>query len=251
MNQVRTDSTYTELTPYQRQCLPATNYWRQQNGESLIDVPEADEHYHRNFNRRMIPRNDEIVVRPDPTPIPTFSFFYMPVENITNTKPINLAQLHEAITGNYFKEATIDARELIKKSRKEYYDFKIKKFHYVTFSGQFKKRNSASLIKHSGLLCLDLDHLPDVHAMRERLLGDTTVSTELLFISPSGDGLKWVVSIDINEASHLSYFFAFQNYVEKTHGVKIDGACKDVSRACLIPHDPNAYINPKWLTVLS
>lgn len=240
-------STYENLTPYQRQCLPATNFWRQRNGERLIDVPKSDEHYYRYFNKRMIPADNSIVIRPKLTPIPEFSFFYKPAKNTTNLKRVNLLQIYDAIKGNYFQTETFQARELLKVDRKKYKEYKEQAFHYCCFSGEFKQRKDAALIRHSGLICIDLDHLKDVQLMRERLLSDTTVTTELLFVSPSGDGLKWVVSIDINEASHLQYFFSLQAYVRKTYGLEID-KCQDVSRACFLPHDPNVYINQTWLT---
>lgn len=238
---------YEQLTPSQIWSLPATNYHKMLQGKELVDVPESDTHYHTYFNAHMKPEDHTLVLRPQPTPIPTFSFFEKPVTNISISKSINIAQLYNTITGHYFKNVTTEARQLYQHDRKAYSKFKVQAFNYVTFSGQFTKRNDASLIKHSGLICIDLDHLHDVSEMRERLLSDESVSTELLFISPSGNGLKWVISIDISQASHLEYFFAFQNYVRKTYGLEIDRACKDVSRACLIPHDEHAYINTKWL----
>ncbi len=72
-------------------------------------------------------------------------------------------------------------------------------------------------------------------------------SRQLLFTSPSGDGLKWIIPIDITTASHTDYFRAISNYVRQTYGIEADKSGKDISRACFLPHDSNAYLNPKYL----
>jgi hypothetical protein len=41
-----TFSEYYALTPYQRQCLPGTNYWREMNGLPIFAVPKTDIHYY-------------------------------------------------------------------------------------------------------------------------------------------------------------------------------------------------------------
>ena len=79
------------------------------------------------------------------------------------------------------------------------------------------------------------------------LLEDKCFTTELLFRSPSGDGLKWIIRINTAEVSHAEYFNAVANYLRLTYGLEADKSGKDVSRACFLPYDPEAYINPKNL----
>ena len=62
--------------------------------------------------------------------------------------------------------------------------------------------------------------------------------------SPSGDGLKLIVAIDLQEADHATWFLALQNYIRLNYGVDIDPACKNVSRACFLPYDRHCYVNP-------
>ena len=100
------------------------------------------------------------------------------------------------------------------------------------------------MIEHSGLLCLDFDHLSDVQSLFERLLIDEYFETQLLFRSPSGDGLKWIVPINVAELPHGDYFRAVANYVRSVYGVEVDKSGRDVSRACFLPFDPQAFINP-------
>jgi hypothetical protein len=60
----------------------------------------------------------------------------------------------------------------------------------ICFSGKFSKRDDGSLIKHSGLICLDFDNFPshaEMLAKKEELSADQY--TFSVFVSPSGNGL--------------------------------------------------------------
>ena len=58
----------------------------------------------------------------------------------------------------------------------------------ILWSGQFSRRDNASLIKHSGSLCADLDKLGGaLHGVRKKLKQSPFLFG--LFLSPSGDGL--------------------------------------------------------------
>ena len=115
-----------------------------------------------------------------------------------------------------------------------------------SFSGIFSKRNEANIIQHSNLLVLDFDHIANVEDLKQKLLQDQYFETELLFISPSGDGLKWVIPINIHEAVHQDYYRAVKNYIKATYNLDVDQSGKDVCRACFLPYDKEAYINPKY-----
>lgn len=171
----------------------------------------------------------------------TFSFFRMP---ITNTKPSSVFSLLDAykyIVGENAMKQTDILRSIIDdKQRKE---FKAKNFDYCTFSGTFHYRNDKGLLRHSGLLCLDFDHLANIEDVKKLLLQDRYFDTMLMFRSPSGDGLKWVVRINLEEASHHNYFQAASNYLSKTYSLQADKSGKDISRACFLPHDPDCIYN--------
>jgi len=175
---------------------------------------------------------------------PLFSFFKAP---ITNTKPhseTTLRKVYNAIKGDYYKERTEKLQAIydIQQARK----FKASNFDYCTFSGVFTTRNDKALIKHSGLLCVDFDHLQNIELLRNQLLQDEYFDTQLLFVSPSGNGLKWIISIDANQTTHGDYFAAVANYIQQTYGVAVDKSGRDISRACFLPHDPRVYINPSF-----
>ncbi|MDB4583447.1 hypothetical protein N9164_09865 [Draconibacterium sp.] len=178
--------------------------------------------------------------------VPQFSYYKAPV---TNTKPyqvVTLKQVHEVITGNYFINHTNQLRLIADKSKNR--EYKASQFHYVTFSGVFSKRNEKALIEHSGLMALDFDHIEDVMELKKRLLADPYLNTELLFISPNGNGIKWIVSAELTEnLNHGQMFQALYNYIKDTYSIEVDKACKDVSRATFLCYDPEAYIRPKHL----
>jgi len=47
---------YYALTPYQRKCLVATNYWNIMYGNKPIDVPPSDKHYEKYFDYKCYDR---------------------------------------------------------------------------------------------------------------------------------------------------------------------------------------------------
>lgn len=171
----------------------------------------------------------------------SFSFFKAPVRNTIPHKSISLLDAYNYMVGNYAKQRTEKLRSI--KDPKQARQFKASTFDYCTFSGMFQTRNDKALISHSGLLCIDFDHLQSVDLLRKQLLQDEYFETQLLFISPSGDGLKWIISIDTRQTTHSNYFAAVANYILQTYGVEVDKSGRDISRACFLPYDPQAFIN--------
>jgi len=173
-----------------------------------------------------------------------FSFFKAPVRNTIPHKSICLLDAYNYIVGDYAKQRTEKLRGI--KDQKQARQFKASTFDYCTFSGMFQTRNDKALISHSGLLCIDFDHLQSVDLLRNQLLQDEYFDTQMLFVSPSGDGLKWLIPIDTKQTTHSNYFAAVANYILQTYGVEVDKSGRDISRACFLPHDQQAYINPLY-----
>lgn len=169
-----------------------------------------------------------------------FSFFDAPISNTNPKKVITVSEVYDYIVSDIARERTNKLRSLADSQRQL---FKGKNFDYCTFSGIFNKRSNNALIEHSGLMCFDFDHLQELDSLWSKLLQDEYFDTQLLFRSPSGDGLKWVVSIDISKRSHAEWFRSISNYIHKTYEVEVDQSGKDVSRACYLPYDPNCFIN--------
>lgn len=174
-----------------------------------------------------------------------FSYFSKPVRNTKPSATVDLQVVYEMIKSDAFKEVTQTLREIEDQGVAR--DFKAQHFDYVTFSGTFTRRKKGCLVNHSGLLCIDFDHVDDPRGLKEALLEDEYFKTELAFVSPSGNGIKWVIAIDLNNVTHEVWFNAIRNHLEQTYRVKVDSSGRDVSRACFLPYDPEVYINPKYL----
>tara|TARA_R110000751_G_scaffold1560_4_gene5807 strand:+ start:8532 stop:10949 length:2418 start_codon:yes stop_codon:yes gene_type:complete len=112
----------------------------------------------------------------------------------------------------------------------------------VCFSGTFTKRTDASIIKHSGLICLDFDGYKTKKSLREdkqKLSSDKYVFS--VFISPSGLGLKALIKIPPIVDNHKSYFNSLEAYFNSDY---FDKTCKNVSRVCYESFDPLINVNP-------
>ena len=178
---------------------------------------------------------------------PTFSFFRRPIQNLNPSAEWTVAQTWQYITSTHAAHTTRRLRELSDKSQRR--AFKSTNFDYVTFSGTFIRRGRNHLIRYSGLICLDFDNLTDVEDLFKRLLQDEYFDTLLLFRSPSGNGLKWIIRINIQDNSqHEEFFESLACYCQQTYGISPDEHCKDIGRACFLPYDPDAYIDPNLLT---
>ena len=186
-----------------------------------------------------------------------FSFFAKPISRQQPTMEYSLLDAYNYIKSGISAQATTHLRSLSPIDRAS---FKRSNFDFCTFSGLFIQRKADKLIRHSFLVCFDFDHLSDVEAVSLTLLQDPYFETLLLFRSPSGDGLKWVISMEQNyfhrerffpsetPSSYQTLFYtAVQTYLLNTYSLQVDEKCKDVSRACFLPFDPNAYINPALL----
>ena len=135
---------------------------------------------------------------------PSFSFFKAPVTNKTPHKSITLLDAWNYVAGHYAQAETEKLRSIEDKDAER----KVQGGHfaYCTFSGVFSERANDKLVEHSGYLCLDFDHVKDIDALKRMLLDDPYFETELMFRSPSGDGLKWIVKINVALMPHPDYF---------------------------------------------
>lgn len=240
----------TELSDFKGDVFDFTSYhFKTIDEQVLLSKLNEELHLHIGQKKDFYKQEDEIftefepeIIKPKP---PVFSYYKKPISNIKPTKVINLVEVYNLIQGNDFATCTSKLRNIqdVKEARK----YKAYNFDYVTFSGAFSKRNDKHLKKHSGLLTIDFDHISNISTLKENLLKDEYFETELLFTSPSGDGLKWIIPIELTKVKHQDYFKAVANYIQHTYSLEVDGSGKDISRACFLPHDPNVFINPKYL----
>lgn len=167
------------------------------------------------------------------------SYFKAPIRNTQPYKDVSPSDVAKVIKGNFFKEKTDNLRELsdVDKARK----FKSDNFDYVTFSGTFTERKKTALVEYSSLIALDFDHV-DVESTKNKILNQKDIDTVLLFVSPSGDGIKWIVPSTTKD-EHEKVFRMYQRYCKELFDLDVDESGKDIARACFIPHDPNVVYN--------
>lgn len=177
----------------------------------------------------------------------SFSFFRKPIRNTEPLRCIGIPDIYRYIVGPYAKKQTEMLRSITGKDQARKY--KAENFDFCTFSGIFHTRNKAGLLQQSDLLCIDFDHVADIPSLHEKLLNDPCFETELLFRSPSGDGLKWIIQVFRKGWEHSRFFNAVFNYLVANGYPEPDKSGSDVSRSCFIPHDPEAYINPEYNNV--
>jgi hypothetical protein len=174
-----------------------------------------------------------------------FSFFRKPVTNVYPSQSLSVLQAYNKITGpDYAYQTRVLRLQPDKIAARRY---KASAFDYSCFSGTFTTRGDKNLIEHSGFMILDFDHIQDVTELKDELISNLDFETVLAFISPSGDGLKWLVKIDLSLEDHKNWFLAIANYIKTTYQLEVDKSGKDVSRCCFLPFDPDCYINEKYI----
>lgn len=171
-----------------------------------------------------------------------FSVYKAPIKNIIPSKEFSLETIYKIIISDKYLEVTKVLRLEKDKSKKN--SLKASKLDYVTFSGLFDKRALNSLKRHSNLFCIDVDELQNVAHVKKKII--EVLPPSLMFVSPSGNGLKVVYKITVNDTfSHYKYFKAFELFFKSELNLTIDEKCKDIPRACFLCQDKNAYYNPE------
>ena len=106
-----------------------------------------------------------------------------------------------------------------------------------TWPNGIRKKSAADQVNRSGWVMLDIDHVGGgVAELRDQIAQDKHVA--LACISPSGDGVKVAVAVSTEDPWEDCYHTA-KTHIEETHGVETDMSCKDVSRFCFLPFDPD------------
>lgn len=174
-----------------------------------------------------------------------FSFFEKPVTNTIPSGIMSILDVYKAISGADYASSTRVLRGISEIDRAR--AFKSRNFDFICASGIFSKRCETGLVRHSNLIVIDFDHLKRLHQLKTALINNPYFDTVMIFISPSGDGLKWIVKIDLEKNTHLQWFRAIETYVKINYHIQIDKSGKDVSRCCFLPYDPCVYLNEKYI----
>lgn len=162
-----------------------------------------------------------------------------PVAADASVSPIGFREALAGIRDGRWAAKVEAVRKAHQAGGKDASDAPKKQLPGVTFSGKFSYRSSAKIIKHSGLICADMDKLGDqVGAYKERFAADPHVIA--VFVSPTETGLKAIFRCD-PERPHKESFESLEHYVIKHFGIPPDEKCKDASRLCFVSHDPELF----------
>jgi hypothetical protein len=132
--------------------------------------------------------------------------------------------------------------ERLRKLPKNEYDIEKKKLHAILFGGLAVNRTDNDINEPSGLMVTDYDHLPLEQYQRiwDKLKNDK--HTVLMFRSPSGDGIKAVVSIPkSSKDDYRKRFKAYEEYIKEPE--YFDEKNSNISRLCFVSYDPDLYVN--------
>ncbi|MGM9737001.1 MAG: BT4734/BF3469 family protein [Candidatus Cryptobacteroides sp.] len=215
-------------------------YWHQ-SGQELLQTINRELYLHLDVDNVQYSSSHPVKVEKGPK----FSFFKAPVTNKFSFKSITALDAYNYIKGPYAQNETKQLRSINDPKKARIY--KASHFAYATFCGEFDERSNDKVKTISGLLCIDFDHVQNIESLFSNLLEDQYFETVLLFRSPSGDGLKWIIETTRSSLSHSDYFRAVASYIEQSYGIKPDASGKDIARACFLPYDPDAYINPNYV----
>lgn len=164
--------------------------------------------------------------------------FYNLVTSKSKSKDISIFEFIEIIRNGSYQSEIDKIRVANEEDRKRLKS----KLPAVTLSGLFSNSHKADqLIKHSGFIQIDIDHIADVKAFKNILYKDTY--TFCGFDSPTGTGLKLIVKIEPKAEHHKNCFLELEKYYKAKYNIQIDPACKDICRLCFISFDKDLFLN--------
>jgi len=163
---------------------------------------------------------------------------FQSIKDTSTPFPRNVSLILDRIRSGSSKD--LIKRIRAEKNKQERNDLK-KLLPAICFSGIFNKRTDASLIQHSGLICLDFDgyqKTKDLNEDKERMSKNKYVYS--VFLSPSGNGLKVLVKIPADQDNHINYFNSLEKHFNSQY---FDKTSKNVSRVCYESYDPLIFVN--------
>lgn len=113
----------------------------------------------------------------------------------------------------------------------------------ICFSGTFHYRNKKDLVKYSGIICIDFDHIPYVKEAKQYITQDPYVLAA--FISPSGDGLKLLFEVPTDDpALHVRRVQTITSYINEQWSdyATYLNELTDINRVCYMSYDPEIFI---------
>ena len=172
---------------------------------------------------------------------------------LTPYKEITLQEVYKLITSSErLKTLTETVRRAAENGdEKAYRMLKQQTLPYVTPCGVFTRRRSDCIEEASGLVVVDIDHLEsteEAEKLRQLLFDDPYLCPALVFVSPTGQGVKAFVPCAIGQSATdgirwaMNYVHCMYDTDHQQSGKGVDTSGKDLVRSCFLCHDPGALI---------
>jgi P4 family phage/plasmid primase-like protien len=182
-----------------------------------------------------------------------FSYYGGGITQTIPTKTITIEDFFAEIKSDRLRShcenirnITHDNRDTLKKER----NILKKQLPYATVAGVFSKRDAKSNISMSGYAAIDIDGIStteQLQTLKSQLAADKYVVG--LFVSPSGFGLKIIISIECDITKYPDLILAFYYYLSEKYKIAtetLDSKTRDISRACYLSHDANAILKLEY-----
>lgn len=136
--------------------------------------------------------------------------------------------------GTQYREAIERLRKAVAEGKKDVANAIKSTLPCATISGVFyPKRSKHNLVSHSGMICIDIDHVEDCAKMIQEIATINTVA--YVSRSVSGQGVFALIPLAYPDR-HEEQFESLKQYFAG-RGIEIDAACKDVSRLRGLSYD--------------
>ena len=160
------------------------------------------------------------------------------------------------IKGDTYKENTEAVRRIVDKTKRQ--EKKQQTLPVVSFSRYTDTSVDGSrFYTHTGIMCFDFDNVKveQIPYLVDKLLKDENFKTLACWTSCSGNGVRWVIPVDVYEYVkdgddvadvHERYYDSLCDCFDDRYGCygKVDRTVKKMSSLCFLSHDANIYIAP-------
>ncbi len=190
----------------------------------------------------MIIQNITIIGRRRESVLKTSKVLVSLFRDYSHSTPISETSLSDFLTTSTYKRQVEEIRNCTDKTRRRELKSKLPA---ITPSGIFSKRSNSGLIKHSGMICIDIDQQENPEISNWEALKSTISDLQGLWyagLSVSGNGLFLVFKVKHPE-KHLEHFNAIASELAD-RGIMVDQACKDISRLRGASYDPKPFYSP-------
>jgi hypothetical protein len=156
----------------------------------------------------------------------------------TEPKPVNLLNW---LTSDKYKQQVEVIRQAATKEERTVLK---QRLPAITPSGTFTERKLSGLVKHSGLLCIDIDNQDNQHIENFKELKRHLCNIQnFAFVGLSVSGLGYYCLVPISEPDqHKAHFKALQTDLLR-FGVIIDQSGSDITRLRIYSYDQEPYFN--------